>query len=171
MFTPWFHEKWGIVSYFTISQFKWQHLLNVQKCEVPKMWRVKSAASPLLSVNAARPLAYLSELSQPWRCWSPSCEVVSETLSLTSSTGQLFISHTHIHTHHTQSDTHKLEISQITLPTSCVLICLLLVFFLALQNASPHVVFTSMFILVLVEFCINGFQADSLRGAGLQSFV
>ena len=62
-----------------------------------------------------------------------------------------------------------MEISQITLPTSCVLICLLL--FSALQNASPHVASTSMFILVLIERGTNGFHAGSLRGAELLRVV
>ncbi len=134
------------------------------------MW---SVSVWVLTVNAARPPAYLFELSQPWRCWSPSCEVVSETLSLTHIIGQCFISHIHptraythtlIHTlTHTHTHAHKLEISQITLPTSCVLIFLLL--FSALQNSS------SMFILVLTAFCTNSFQADSLKDAGLWGFL
>lgn len=98
--------------------------------------------------------AYLYELSQLWRCWSPSCEVVSETWSLCPSlTSQVSVSsHTHTYTLiHTQ--THKVEITQFALPISCVSICLLL--FL-------HVAFTSMFILVLIERCVSDW------GAGLQ---
>ncbi len=73
------------------------------------MW---SVSVWVLTVNAARPPAYLFELSQPWRCWSPSCEVVSETLSLTHIIGQCFISHIHptrAYTHtliHTLTHTH-----------------------------------------------------------------
>lgn len=107
------------------------------------------------TVNTARPSAYLCELSQSWRCWSPSCEVVSETLSLTHITGQCCITHiqawrsTHPHAHtQIHIHTHKVEIRQITLPISCVLICLLLFFLTALHNMSPHV---SMLILVPIE--------------------
>lgn len=85
----------------------------------------------LLTVNSPRRLAYLFE-SQPWRCWSPSCEVASETLSFTHTTGQSFISHIHPkeHTHiHTRINTHThMHTGYIALPSSCVLIFLLLFF-------------------------------------------
>lgn len=88
-----------------------QHQLYALNVRVCKRWSIKALHPPWLSVNAA--VTYLSELSQPLRCWNPSCEVASETLSLKHSTGQGFSSHMHLtrvhaNTHtYTQAYTHR----------------------------------------------------------------
>lgn len=111
---------------------------------------------------------YLSELSQPWRCWSPSGEVVSETLS-TKITSQ----HTHSHTLEHIKCSNKNHTSYflcVNLPPSVFFLGFFELFLSVDRNSSTHAAFTSMSKLVLVRVK-NCFQTDSPKGAQLQDFL